>query len=124
MPIGFYDGDSAYVKGGTDDTQIGNIGNALIKTSAVSISYVQGSITVGTSQVEAKVGGSRLTNRQSLLIHNGSTKTIYVGPSGVTTSMRPIFKDQVYATDDANLAVFLIAATAGNTGVIIEEKGN
>lgn len=86
-----------------------------------STSYVQGTVTVGTSQVEAKVGGSRLSNRQHLLIFNGSSNTIYIGPTGVTTSMRPLFKSQQYDCDDCNLAVYMIAGSAGNS-VIVEEK--
>lgn len=87
--------------------------------------YVQSAITVGTSQVEAKVGGSRAANRKNLTIHNNCTNTFYVGPTGVTTANgRPIFKNQFYSTDDADLAIYLIAGSSLSSCAIIEEKGN
>jgi hypothetical protein len=84
---------------------------------------VQASITVGTSQIEAKVGGSRQDGRQMLRVYNGSNSIIYFGPTGVTTSTgEPIEKKQwvnIPASDAC--AVFLIAGSAGNTGVIVSE---
>jgi len=97
------------------------------QSDVVNISYVSAKITVSTSQVEAKVGGSRLTNRQELLIYNGGTETIYYGPSGVTVAGTgvndgiPIKGQQVLNIQIGDqIALYLIASNA-NTSVIIQE---
>ena len=77
---------------------------------------VQGAITVGTSAVVARVGGSNLTNRISLTVFNNSTATIYWGyTNAVTTSTgTAIAKGQMFffsvgsATD-----IYLIGGVAG-----------
>lgn len=87
--------------------------------------YVSAVITVGTSQVQAKVGASNLANRQELIIFNDSLNVIYYGPSGVTTSGAnkgiPIngggFVNLPFGFD---IAVFLISASPGNS-IIIQE---
>lgn len=83
---------------------------------------VQGVVTVGTTQVEAKVGASALANRQEVRISNKSNATIYVGPTGVTTTTgEKLFKDQAISYPIGNsLQLFMIAATAGNDVVITE----
>lgn len=87
-------------------------------------SYISANITVGTSQVEAKVGTSRLSGREMLVIYNDSNNTIFHGPSGVTTSGTnkgiPILKGEFVSMMAGDLGVFLISATAGNS-VIIQE---
>jgi len=84
---------------------------------------VQGSVTVGTSFAEAKVGASRLTGRKSLTVFNNSNATIYWGyTNAVTTSTgTPIFKDQQveFAVGDAQ-GIFLIAGSAGNNVRVTE----
>jgi hypothetical protein len=82
-------------------------------------------VTVGTTQVEAKVGASRLQDRQGVWIYNDSANTIYVGPSGVTTSGStkgfPLFKNQSAFVELPDfVGVFLIAGSAGNS-VIVQE---
>ena len=88
-------------------------------------SYVSGSITVGTTQVQAKAGASNLAGRQEMLIFNDGAKTIYFGPSGVTASGAtkgiPIENGETISlpfTDSIN--VFLITAAA-TSEVIIQE---
>lgn len=52
-----------------------------------NISYLSTTVSVSTTQVAVRVGGSNLASRQVLLIHNPpGNGPIYVGPSGVTTS--------------------------------------
>jgi hypothetical protein len=83
---------------------------------------VSGTITVGTSAVEVKVGANRLAGREYIELYNSSNATIYYGPSGVTTSTGiPIFKGQVKGIPAGEeVAVYLIAAGAGNTVVAME----
>lgn len=88
----------------------------------VNSSYVQAVITVGTSQVEARVGGTRLSGRQVLRIYNSSSSTIFFGPSGVTVSTGEPIERRQWATIAIGdqLPVFLIAGTAGNSVIVSE----
>jgi hypothetical protein len=82
---------------------------------------VSGSVSVGTSQVEAKASTTRLSNREYLLIRNLGSKTIYAGPSGVTASTGiPIYKDELFGLPLGNVAYYLITSTSTAT-VIIQE---
>lgn len=85
----------------------------------------QGSLAVGVSAVEIKVGASRLAGRKSVTLYNNSNQTVFWGyTSGVTTSSgTPIEKSQFVTWEvGEDLAVFVIAATAGNN-VRITEAG-
>lgn len=85
-------------------------------------SYVQATVSVGTSQVEAKVGSNRLEGRQLLRLFNNSNSTIYFGPTGVTTSNgEPLFKNQsmtIPLSDAA--ALYMIAGSASNNVIVSE----
>lgn len=75
--------------------------------------YVAGVISVSTTQVEAKVGASRLQRREYVRIFNNSSGTIFFGPSGVTVSTgEPLFKNQWVSIPMGDIAVFVIAATS------------
>ena len=86
--------------------------------------YTSTVVSVGTSQVEAKVGGTRNANRQRVLLYNDSSSIIYYGPTGVTTtgSTRgvPVFKKQIVVIPVGDVAVYLIAGSASND-VIVQE---
>lgn len=88
--------------------------------------YVGQTVVVGTSQVEAKVGANRDAARQIIIVYNDSNSTVYHGPSGVTTTGAnkgiPIERKQTVAIPAGNVAVYLIADTAGNN-VIVQEFG-
>lgn len=84
---------------------------------------VNGTITVGTSAVEAKVGGSTLANRKLLIVNNASNVTIYWGFSSAVTTADgiPINKDQEATWSIGSVQkVYLIAGAAGNTIKIAE----
>ena len=77
--------------------------------------FVGGTISVGTSQVEAKVGANRLSKREYLIIHNSGNNTIYYGPSGVTVSNGvPIVKDQTIGIPIGDIGVFVISSSGTN----------
>lgn len=85
--------------------------------------YVTGTLTVGTSLVEAKVGDERLITRQYVSIHNYGPNTIFVGPAGTTsTTGRPLFVDQSIDIPLGNLGIYLISEHADNT-VVVQELG-
>lgn len=112
------------IEGASNGTLIGNVNDAL-KTADIlnSGTGVEGSLTVGTSATEAKVGANKLTNRKLLTVHNNSSATIYWGfTSSVTTSTgTPIFKDQVvsWSVGDSQ-TIYLIAGSAGNNTRVTE----
>jgi len=84
--------------------------------------FSQGLVTVGTTEVEAKVGGTRRDGRQMLRVYNKSNNIVYFGPTGVTTTTgEPIEKKQwvnIPASD--SLALFLIAGSASNDVIVSE----
>lgn len=87
--------------------------------------YVSSTVSVGTTQVEAKVGGSRLAGREVVTIYNDSNSTVFYGPSGVSTSGankgEPLFKRQsVSIPAGQEVGVFIIADSASNQ-VIVQE---
>ena len=89
-----------------------------------NVAYVSGSVSVTNTQIEAKVGASPLSGRQSLIIYNASTVTMYVGPTGITgaTNAIPIFPQQErFMSVGENIRVYLIANTAGPHTAIIQE---
>lgn len=100
----------------------GNLGSSNVdRADVLESSFLGGTVTVGTTEVEAKVGASRLDTRQLLTIYNASANTIYWGPTGVTTSTgQPIEKKQFVSIPAGNIAVYLIAASAGNTAIVQE----
>lgn len=86
----------------------------------------QAALTVGTSAVELKVGGSALTNRVNATCYNNSLVTIYWGyTSGVTTSSgTPISPTQMMTWDaGASTTIYLIAGTSNNNTRITELAG-
>lgn len=108
--------DSKVLKGGTDETLIGNVDDKLKTTEALEGAAVYASITVGTSVVEAKVGASALANRKLLTVFNNGNQTIYWGyDSSVTSSTgTPIFKSQFVEFEfTEDVSVWLISDTAG-----------
>jgi len=84
---------------------------------------VQGAITVGTTAVEVKVGGSSLANRKFVTLHNNSLVTWFWGytNSVSTTSGTPLFANQFASwRAGTGTTIFVIAATAGNNGRVTE----
>jgi hypothetical protein len=83
--------------------------------------YVSGSVNVTTTEVEAKVGASRLANREAITITNRGNTTIYYGPTGVTsTTGDALYKDQTVALPLGGLGIFLITASGSSTAIVQE----
>jgi hypothetical protein len=85
--------------------------------------YVSGAVAVTSIAVEAKVGASRLSGREALTITNKGAKTIYYGPSGVTSATGdPLFKDQFVSLPSGdNIGVFVVTNGADTATVIVQE---
>jgi hypothetical protein len=71
--------------------------------------------TVGTSAAQIVDGGDELAARKYLWIYNNSNKSVYFGPTGVTTSSGyPIFPgSELHARIGAAVDCFLIGDAAG-----------
>ncbi len=96
------------------------------RNEVAEVAYTSSVVTVGTSAVEIYTGGSRDADRQLLMIYNDSNKTVYVGPTGVTTSGAakgiPILKRDTLILAIGDVGVYMIAASAGNDVIVQELK--
>ena len=89
----------------------------------IALEGVQGSLIVGTSAIEVRVGASRLEGRKSLTLYNNSNSIIYWGfTSSVTISTgTPIERKQFIEWNVGDsVAIYVIAASAGNNARITE----
>lgn len=81
-------------------------------------------VAVTTTAIELKVGGTRNPLRQSILLQNDGSATIYLGPATVTSSGankgHPLLKDQAMSFPIGNVAYFAITAS-GSSNVIVTE---
>lgn len=86
-------------------------------------SGTQAALTVGTTAVAVRAGGSNLTNRKSLTLHNNSLLTMYWGyTSGVTTSTgTPIVAGQFCEWSvGSGTTIYIITTLAGQNSRITE----
>ena len=85
--------------------------------------YVADSISVGTTQIEAKAGVSALEDRETVRIYNNTGTVIYFGPTGVTPSTgEPIRRRQwVEISAGSNIQIFLITDSGTASDVRIQE---
>ena len=85
--------------------------------------YLSVNVSVTSTQVEAKVGANRLSGREMVMIQNKGSKTLYYGPSGVTTTTgMPLEKDQYVALPIGDsVGVFLICAGGDTATAIVQE---
>jgi hypothetical protein len=85
---------------------------------------IYGSLTVGTTAVELKVGATRLSNRKLITLDNTSGSTIYWAyNSSLTTTVfagRILRDQQASWSVGPNVSIFLIAGSPGNTVNISE----
>jgi hypothetical protein len=110
---------------GVEQTPVASSSSGELKTQDILNlgTGTQAALTVGTSAVEVKVGGSPLSNRKLVTLYNNSNTTIYWGfTSGVTTSTgTPIFKNQLYTwIAGSSQSIYVIAGSAGNNTRITE----
>jgi hypothetical protein len=98
--------------------------NELRAFDGINVEGVQGSLTVGTTAIEAKAEATRLANRKVLAIYNNSVQTIFWGfTSGVTTSTGiPLQKGELLVLKVSDVSVWLIAGTNNNNVRIVEAR--
>lgn len=92
----------------------------LFVRDSINTAITNAAISVTTSAIEAKVGGSKLSNRKVVVITPTNGTVYWGGSNAVTTATgTPIFKNQsltVTATD--LVAVWLISAGTVNVRVV------
>ena len=87
-------------------------------------SYVSGPVSVTAVAVEAKVGASRLSGRETITITNKGNKTVYYGPLGVTSTTGDVlYKDQFVSLPIGdNVAVYVVCGGGDTATVIVQEQ--
>jgi len=94
-----------------------------VTADIVNGSGLEAALTVGTTAVEVKVGGSPLTGRKVVTLYNNSNQILYWGfTNAVTTSSgTPIDKQEfiVWSVGDL-ISIWVIAGSAGNNTRITE----
>lgn len=87
--------------------------------------YVAGPVSVGSVQIEAKVGLSRLYGREILTITNTGPNVVYYGPTGVIPGSGDSLKKGQFISlpYGDNIAVFLICASGQTATVKVQESG-
>jgi hypothetical protein len=95
------------------------------RADVVETAAVQGVVTVGTTPVELKVGGSRLEGRQILVIYNDGSRTIYTGPSASVSSTgankgMPLYKDQERVIPIGDLPIYGVTASSTSPCLVQE----
>ena len=100
-------------------------GDTEIQTADLfDLSYVAAAITVGVTEVAARVGGSNLANRKLLVITNLNAGNIFFGPTGVvgsTSTAARLVRDQFRAVSlGPGVTLFLIRS--GGSGIVYVEE--
>jgi hypothetical protein len=95
------------------------------RSDVVEASYAAAAITVGTSAVEVKAGGSRVKTRQVIYIYNDSaTATFYWGPATVTTTGAtkgvPLAPGQFVSMPWGDIPVYVVSTAAAQTAIVGE----
>lgn len=95
------------------------------RSDVVESSIIHGLLTVGTTAVEVKVGGSRVETRQIVVIYNESkNRNMYWGGAGVTNSGStrgiPILPEQTVSLPAGDLAIYIVGQEAAMTAIISE----
>lgn len=84
----------------------------------------QKSITVATSATELFTGGSRNAGRQVIRIYNDGSRSVFIGPSGVTASGtakgEELRKHEALSLTLGNVGIFAITSS-GTCDLIISE---
>lgn len=78
---------------------------------------VHGAVSVSTTAVAARVGGSNLAARKNLTLFNNGTATVYWGYANTVTSSTgtPLMRNQFLTGDfGPNTTIFLIAASGSH----------
>lgn len=92
------------------------------RIDVTEVAYESGEVSVSTSQIEAKASGTRLADRQSIILYNSGNDSAYYGPTGVTVSTGArLYPRQTVKYMIGDIGVFLICDTGDSTTVVVQE---
>lgn len=98
-----------------------NSDGSINTNSLLKVGGIQGTVTVGTSAIEAKVGGSRYAGRKLLMIQPLSTNVFFGFTAGVTTSTGiALASNQIVTFDIGDIPIYLITTVGTKTVVVVE----
>lgn len=106
-----FDDDASY---GLDQSAVADV---------INQAGVQSALTVTTTPIEVRVGGSRLENRKLVSVFNDGSQTIFWGYTNTVTSATGthIFKNQLVSWDVGDgLAIWLVASSGSHACRITE----
>lgn len=120
-----WDGDSTYIKGedGTDDgTKIGSVGDEIKTRISLNEAGVSTSLSISSS-VEVKVGGSTLTNRQTLSVQpvDGTIYLSYSSPATAANAFMQVFRRQYVEVERGAMIPVYAVAKSGTVETLIGE---
>ena len=103
------------IRGDTDDTLIGNLDDFLNVSDRFEGTGDQAQLTIGTTSVEGKAGGSPLTERKAVIFQARSSGIFFGWTSGVTTTTGiACVSGQVFVLPAGeNNSIWFIASSAG-----------
>lgn len=104
---------------GTETTPIkSSVNGDLGVVDTMTTGGVHGTVSVSTTAIAIRVGGSNLTERKNMMFYNDGNNTIYWGYSNTvtTTNGMPLMKGQSCSGDwGAGVTIFAIAASGTHT---------
>lgn len=96
-------------------------GGRLLRTIDLNCTSVYtGAVTVGTTAVHLGTGSTPVSGRKRLLVCNNSSAVVYLGSSSVTTTNGFPLQPNDWLAIDGEVAVYGIAAAAGNNVRVME----
>lgn len=88
----------------------------------LSDNYVSGTMSTTAIAVEAKVGATRIANREGIRIYNNSGKTIYFGAAGVThLTGEPLEHKEWVELSFGDMPVFIVTKTGTADDIRVQE---
>lgn len=108
------------IRDGNDSSKKAKVSNNkdLSTSDIINTQGIYGTITVGTTVIELKIGGTVLVDRKLATLDNTSNNTIFWGYDNTLSTINfagRIFKDQQasWAVGES-ISIFLVASSAGN----------
>lgn len=93
-----------------------------------TLDQAQKTIADDSSEVEAKVGGARLANRNGIYIENTSTFTLFYGKTGVgrtgVTQGPKLFPSQSVFLAAGDVGIFVVTDEAAGATFVVQEFGS
>jgi hypothetical protein len=101
------------------------MGKVIYQTTQIDNSGIEGSLSVGLTAIELKVGDTTKDGRTSATLYNNSLNIVYWGYTSLVTTLTgtPIYPKQFISWNNqqpTSMQIFLIANSSGNDVRITE----